>query len=175
MKKLEQKIRVLKIKLMSTLLIFLLYSDAMASPVRDCLTRHAHEGSIERSKLELEPHDLQKLTERVIAALEMGGIIPELRVQPITFINCGKDSGVNVSAYSPPPNGSSLSAGWYVLFDQRYLRNITAFEDEPVIAMLGHELGHFFGGHFSYNQNLERDQKEIQADKFAGCAAALVY
>lgn len=80
-------------------------------------------------------------------------------VEGITFFPCSEES--KASAYQN-----------FVFYNPNWVRGITGGDRDEVLAVFAHELGHHLDGHHSYNRELDPLEKEIRADRVAGCAAA---
>jgi hypothetical protein len=62
--------------------------------------------------------------------------------------------------------------GDFIEVNPVWLREVIGNDETQAIALLGHELGHFLGRHFESRASIPQEQKEAEADQFAGCAVA---
>lgn len=87
----------------------------------------------------------------------------------IKLVACriGKVEATNIGAGDP-----RLPEGEYITYNPDWTREVIGSDRIQLIALLGHELGHFLNRHFTANKSLSDEQKETQADQFAGCAVA---
>ncbi len=137
------------------------------SPPIQCLKNALEYIANHGEPLSIAPSDLERLANRIGNAIG-------LPAQPIRFFECDTSLGVKVSAYSPLPD-EAIPPGRYVMYDKSYVRNITAYDEDAIVVLLGHELGHFLLDHFNAFRDLSTKEKERQADHFAGCAAAIIH
>jgi hypothetical protein len=70
------------------------------------------------------------------------------------------------------PQSKKLPAGNYIFYDESWLKELTAMRLTQLIAVLGHEVGHFEKEHFTNRRHVPRERQEEEADRFAGCAVA---
>jgi len=63
--------------------------------------------------------------------------------------------------------------GEYILFNPNWVRQVAGADRTELYAIFAHELGHLVNKHFLKTAMPRRD-KEIEADKFAGCVVATI-
>lgn len=79
---------------------------------------------------------------------------------------------VNVRAI-PLQDHSKVPDGEYIVYDPTWLRQVAGNNRWQVIALFGHELGHFLNSDFSTFTTRTPKEQEQGADRFAGCAIAV--
>jgi hypothetical protein len=87
----------------------------------------------------------------------------------ITPIGCrwGRVEAVNIKV-----GIGKIPPGEYIAYNADWVREISGKDRVQLVAIIGHELGHFLNRHFGANESLPKPEKEAQADHFAGCAVA---
>lgn len=70
------------------------------------------------------------------------------------------------------PGEPGKSEGEYIIYNPTWVREVLGKDEVQAIALFGHELGHFYNADFTSRKNLSRQQQELDADRFAGCAVA---
>ncbi len=70
-------------------------------------------------------------------------------------------------------NGMTVPAGEYVLYNPRWTHQVLGEHDDLAVIVLGHEIGHLLNRDFSTTRiSTSTLEREKEADRFAGCAAA---
>ena len=67
---------------------------------------------------------------------------------------------------------AGVPAGRYVIYNPVWVREVIGNDRDQAIFVFGHEFGHFVRGHFFERKQIARDLKELEADRFGGCATA---
>ncbi len=67
---------------------------------------------------------------------------------------------------------SGLVPGEYIAYNPVWVREVIGNNRAEAIVLFGHELGHLINRHFTTGRSKLRLQKELEADRFAGCIAA---
>jgi hypothetical protein len=75
-------------------------------------------------------------------------------------------------AYVSDGNEEGVPAGKYIVYNPAWLREVIGKDQVQAGALFGHELGHLLNDHFDAAKDLSTQQKETEADHFAGCAVA---
>lgn len=71
------------------------------------------------------------------------------------------------------PGGISVPAGEYILYNQKWAHQVLGEDDDLAVVVLGHEVGHLMNRDFSTTRvGTSMLEREKEADRFAGCAAA---
>ncbi|TAX99114.1 hypothetical protein ELH94_22565 [Rhizobium leguminosarum] len=66
-----------------------------------------------------------------------------------------------------------LPKGEYIAYNSVWIRQVAGKDETQLYAILGHELGHFLGRHFS--RPINSHDAELEADAFAGCAVGHIH
>ncbi len=66
---------------------------------------------------------------------------------------------------------ASILQGEYVLYNPTWVTNVAGASKTELYAIFGHEIGHIANRHF-LKSTLARRDKELEADRFAGCVVA---
>ena len=66
---------------------------------------------------------------------------------------------------------ASILQGEYVLYNPTWVTNVAGASKTALYAIFGHEIGHIANRHF-LKSTLARRDKELEADRFAGCVVA---
>jgi len=67
----------------------------------------------------------------------------------------------------------TILPGEYILYNQNWVSQVAGSDRTELYAIFAHELGHLANRHF-LKPAMSRRDKEIEADKFAGCVVATV-
>jgi hypothetical protein len=146
---------------LSMVLLYCHQSVAQASNsfcVKDHLNREKKEGS----SLGIAATDAETLIRQVANSMSL-----ELDV---VVIPC--DYATKAVAWSSTGNEPGVPAGYYIIYNPTWVREVIGRDRVQAIALFGHELGHFLNGHFDRRSHISQQRKEIEADRFAGCAVA---
>ena len=90
--------------------------------------------------------------------------------QNIKVVYC--DTGIDKALAWPARNYSGIPDGDYIAINPTWFQEVIGDDKVQAIALIGHELGHFSGRHFESRSSIPQEQKELEADHFAGCAVA---
>jgi len=90
--------------------------------------------------------------------------------QNIKVVYC--DSGIDKALAWPARQYTGIPDGDYIAVNPVWFREVIGDDQVQAIALFGHELGHFSGRHFESRSGIAQEQKEAEADHFAGCAVA---
>lgn len=101
--------------------------------------------------------------EQLVSAVAQSiGLSRSVTVVPCTFIE---------KAYAWPGD-EEVPEGEYILYNPTWVREVLGTDKVQAVALFGHELGHFLNGDFTIRKEVPRQQRELDADHFAGCAVA---
>ena len=132
-----------------------------------CIKRYL--ASKEARGLGFTPAEVESLVTQEANAF---GLSPKgIRVIPCEGVNKVRSNYID---------DKEVPTGDYILYDPVWVKevvgpNIQGRESkrarDEATFLFGHELGHLLGRHFTSNGQLDRLEKEKEADRFAGCAA----
>lgn len=88
----------------------------------------------------------------------------------VTVIEC--EEATKAQAWSAPADLKDIPAGDYIIFDPIWVRDVLGKDRTQATTILGHELGHLVGRHSTSRAHLKVRERELEADRFAGCAVA---
>lgn len=103
--------------------------------------------------------DAEQLVSKVAQSI---GLTRTVMVLPCTYIE---------KAHAWPGN-EEVPEGEYIIYNPTWVREIIGKDEVQAVALFGHELGHFLNGDFTVRKGIPRQQQELDADQFAGCAVA---
>ncbi|TBE26564.1 hypothetical protein ELH05_01125 [Rhizobium ruizarguesonis] len=113
---------------------------------------------------ELVPTEVEKLIQEL--GKKIGVDKQSIMVIPCHFYN-GK-----VGAFYAEGN-LGVKNGEYIIYNPQWVQEVIGSGNRAqAIALFSHEVGHFLDRHFTARKDLKQDRKELEADKFAGCAVA---
>jgi hypothetical protein len=153
-------------------LVVFLSPAAKAQEMRSCIEKlYSRTG---QPALGITPREIDVLVYQVAAAV---GLDP----RSVVAVEC--DTGGRVeSHYIAVQEPQDIRPGSYIAYDPVWVREMfgpdirrrvpQAFEQ--AVVLIGHELGHFANSHFTTNSNWDRIRQETDADRFAGCASAVM-
>lgn len=105
--------------------------------------------------------DAEKIIQDVANSI---GLTSSIKMVPCRF---GKVEATTIQVGTP-----DVDEGEYITYNPDWIREVIGSDNVQIVAVLGHEFGHFLNRHFSVNRALSVQEKETQADHFAGCAVA---
>ncbi|MDZ5448622.1 M48 family metalloprotease [Labrys sedimenti] len=107
--------------------------------------------------------DAEQIVKEIGAAM---AIKSDIVVIPCQYANRVQSTIVQDSTFD------GVIEGEYIVYDPRWFQEVLGTNKVEIIAVLGHELGHFVQRHLSFRRNIPDREKEEEADFFAGCAVA---
>ncbi|MEO0549445.1 MAG: glycoside hydrolase family protein [Pseudomonadota bacterium] len=109
---------------------------------------------------------------RIVDTLADGFQKRALAISP-SVIPCGQ---INTAyAHVVRTRKEQIEPGEYIIYNPDWLRAVAGTDENLAYVIFGHELGHFVNRDFyPPNNQLSLTQRELNADKFAGCALAVV-
>ena len=122
-----------------------------------------------RTALGIAPRDVEAVVSKVANSI---GLSPS----GIRVIPCDGVANVQSIYYYR----DDIPKGDYILYDPVWVRQVIGNDvsgagnsksHDEAIFLFGHELGHLLSRHFTSNSELPRITKEMEADRFGGCAA----
>lgn len=154
--------RCVAIGFMSALIWFIGYAPAFAQSANTCIRTFLQQGATGR------PQAVNAATEAYEQVIK--NIARKVGLtQTITVVHC--DFSTKVEAFYANGQMNGVPAGQYVIYNPDWLREVIGTDNAQAIVIFGHEFGHFANSHFQ-DFNKPTSEKELEADKFSGCAAA---
>jgi hypothetical protein len=154
----------------SVVFVFTWMLAANASAQITCIQTYVSSGAT--STLGFAQSDVESIVSQISKAI---GLDPT----GIKVVPCAGVGKVQSAYYDQ----ADVPLGDYVLYDPVWVREVVGNQltgearrqarDEAVF-LFGHELGHILGRHFTSSRSLPRIDKELAADKFAGCTAGVL-
>ena len=119
--------------------------------------------------LSIAPSDIVLLFSEVSKAL---GLSRQITLVPCRQLLDKTHFTGRVQAYPLREDLNYAPKGEYIIYHPTWVREVIGSDRTRLIALFGHELGHFINGHFSNLARKSRKEQEEEADRFAGCAVA---
>ncbi|MBL8546957.1 MAG: SEL1-like repeat protein [Hyphomonadaceae bacterium] len=136
-----------------------------AQPWQRCAREHMEAQSAGQQTLGIAAPEAEVLIREIASAIG-------LRVESTTLVPCHVVRQVETIATDGSIPG--VPAGEYVFYNETWVRQVIGTDRNQAIALFGHELGHLLNRDFYPGRNtLARNQRETDADQFAGCAVAV--
>lgn len=145
---------------LTTLSVFTL--PAAAQNAFACVETHTIESRSGTRRAEVRAAEAEQTIKRIARSI---GLTAPVKPIPCHF---GKVDAIYIS---PTDATADVPEGEYITYNPDYIRELIGRDKIQLYALLGHELGHFVNRHFIASR-LTREEKETQADHFAGCAVA---
>lgn len=156
-------LNLLRFALLASVTLFL-GAHAHSQHAKRCLGTYFESIDLSEEALSIDQSDGQRLVSEIV---ESFGINREIDAVPC------ENPLVKVIAFPTsalPERG--IPAGEYIIYNPTWVREVIGQQRVQAIALMGHEIGHYFQGHFSSASTLTRLEKETEADYLAGCAVA---
>ncbi|ABR65072.1 hypothetical protein [Sinorhizobium medicae] len=140
---------------------------ADVADVKICLEEHARGQIAGTAQVSESVPDAEELLRTVGSFFGME--------RDISILSCGIVEKVESWAASSQDITQELRAagvppGRYVVYNPVWIREVIGNDRDQAIFVFGHEFGHFVRGHFFERKEIARDRKELEADRFGGCA-----
>lgn len=143
------------------------YADI--TEVKTCLEEHAR-GLISGSpQLSETVPDAEELLRTVGAYF---GMDRDISILPCGMVEKVESWAAGSQDISPELKDAGVPPGRYVVYNPVWVREVIGSDRDQAIFVFGHEFGHFVRGHFFERRDVAPDQKELEADRFGGCANA---
>lgn len=151
-------------RLLITLLSVLLFTmhPAKADQPLYCIQKYVADLKTANSAAGFAPSDAELLVAKVARSISFQ--------QNIKVVYC--DTGIDKALAWPARHYTGIPDGDYIAVNPVWFREVIGDDQVQAVALFGHELGHFSGRHFESRSDIPQEQKEAEADHFAGCAVA---
>jgi hypothetical protein len=134
------------------------YALATQTQVRSCIRVEMAGGSLSPSR-GIVASDAETLIQEIATSIA-------LSTAGMKVLDCNLVAAAE--AYYEDGSHSGLPRGEYIAYNSTWLRQVAGSDVTQVHMILGHELGHFLGRHFT--RPISSHDSELEADAFAGCA-----
>ena len=143
--------------------------EADVTNLKYCLEEHALGIATGSARISETVPDAEELLRQIGSKLGLD--------RDISITSCRLIEKVEAWAASPNEITESLrnagvGPGRYIVYNPIWVREVIGNDRDQAVFVFGHEFGHFLGGHFFEKSGISRVKKELEADRFAGCASA---
>jgi hypothetical protein len=131
---------------------------------RACVDAFTKNGAAQADAGQATPQEVQAVINDIGKSI---GLSRPVQTVPCSFIS-------KVQSFYMVSQGSSASDAEYIIYDPTWVREVLGKDKTELTALIGHELGHLLNGDFTVRRAISRKQKEVDADRLAGCAVGRV-